>query len=629
MKPSWLTAQLRQRWNTPAARKAFENYLAWAQPGVPPERLENSFIDQTGFALRCSQGLGDPQIEDSSFFRPLFSWGLGVLESSSQEPKRDTTLHLHSDTVTMHDRKFLGEHYTPAKVVDYILKETLDDSTVRTLDPAVGCGAFLAGWFEYYRTEKESVPRSFMGYDVNPISLAICELIAGHFYGCHPNVRHLTCTLKLADALSAYGTVDPSLQTFDAVVGNPPYVRTHHIPGKQRDVYRTQYPGSAHGRFDLYMLFIELADRALKTGGNLGYIVPNQLLSVAAGKGVRSLLTERFTIRSLIDLGESRLFQAAVLPLIITAKRGSSTHLVPNAARFSGSFETLQRCTLHKDKHAWSLVDIGASRLIERLRCSTVPLRELCTISAGIKSTVDDVFCHSITESFVREHDLELEWVHPYLQAANIQRWQVCWTGKNAPKDTYVIYPHERKNGKISAVPLDRMPAIAKWLSRPENAAKLSKRMYVCQSKRQWYELWVPQCPELFAHPFKIITPDIAPCNAFALDQERRFCGGSAFMIVPHRQDEKWCKFLLGLLNSSILEFFHKSMATRSLYGGRSRYNAGTLGAYPIKLPSNTEVTDIADLVDRLLQCPTDSGAETQLNHCIEELYGVRIVKPE
>ena len=63
---------------------------------------------------------------------------------------------------------------------------------------------------------------------------------------------------------------------FDAVVGNPPYVRTERLDKKQISYFKRTY--SAEGQIDLYLLFIEKALRLLKEPAYFGYITPKFML---------------------------------------------------------------------------------------------------------------------------------------------------------------------------------------------------------------------------------------------------------------------------------------------------------------------------------------------------------------
>jgi type I restriction-modification system DNA methylase subunit len=63
---------------------------------------------------------------------------------------------------------------------------------------------------------------------------------------------------------------------FDAVIGNPPYVRLERLDKKQLEYFKQNY--SAEGQTDLYLLFIQKAMRLLNKQGHFGFITPKFLL---------------------------------------------------------------------------------------------------------------------------------------------------------------------------------------------------------------------------------------------------------------------------------------------------------------------------------------------------------------
>jgi adenine-specific DNA-methyltransferase len=64
---------------------------------------------------------------------------------------------------------------------------------------------------------------------------------------------------------------------FDAVVGNPPYIRVQVLQQTQPEAceyLQANYVSAAEGNFDIYVAFIERALRVIRPGGFVGYIVP-------------------------------------------------------------------------------------------------------------------------------------------------------------------------------------------------------------------------------------------------------------------------------------------------------------------------------------------------------------------
>jgi hypothetical protein len=78
---------------------------------------------------------------------------------------------------------------------------------------------------------------------------------------------------------------------FDAVIGNPPYVRQEHIRSL-KPVLRKAYR-AFDGVADLYVYFYELGLRLLRPGGRLSYVVTNKWLRAGYAEDARSSVDRR------------------------------------------------------------------------------------------------------------------------------------------------------------------------------------------------------------------------------------------------------------------------------------------------------------------------------------------------
>src|SRR5262249_15164270 len=125
---------------------------------------------------------------------------------------------------------------------------------------------------------------------------------------------------------------------FDVVLGNPPWVRLHHIaPGARRRLRardaavraaaweRGAEAARARARLaaqvDVAALFLERALHLLRPGGTLALLVPAKLWRSLAGGGVRRIVAGRAHVLALEDWTSSRhAFDAVVYPSMIVAR---------------------------------------------------------------------------------------------------------------------------------------------------------------------------------------------------------------------------------------------------------------------------------------------------------------------
>ncbi|MGH2904080.1 MAG: Eco57I restriction-modification methylase domain-containing protein [Solirubrobacteraceae bacterium] len=97
---------------------------------------------------------------------------------------------------------------------------------------------------------------------------------------------------------------------FDAVIGNPPYVRIQEL-GRDVAEYCRQHYDTATGAFDAYVPFIERGVSLLRPHGRLGFIVPNTFLKLDYGARLRARLAERRLVEEFVDFGDAQMFEAA------------------------------------------------------------------------------------------------------------------------------------------------------------------------------------------------------------------------------------------------------------------------------------------------------------------------------
>lgn len=211
---------------------------------------------------------------------------------------------------TAAQRKARGAFFTPPELCRYLVDWAVRKPTDHVLEPSCGEAAFLLAAAERLAVLGGDTA-ALHGIELHPPSAeAASQLLreAGH-----------VGRVRAAD----FFTVTPE-PVFDAVVGNPPYVRYQEFSGASRA--RARLAASRAG-VDLSGLasswapFTVHAALFLKAGGRLGLVLPAELLSTNYAAGVRRFLLRRFGRVRLLMFAE-RVFGPVLEEVVLLLAEG-------------------------------------------------------------------------------------------------------------------------------------------------------------------------------------------------------------------------------------------------------------------------------------------------------------------
>ncbi len=399
---------------------------------------------------------------------------------------------------------------------------------------------------------------------------------------------------EFAESMGALG--------FDAVIGNPPYIRMEafkELKAYLRDRYRVH-----DERSDLYVYFIEREHELLRDGGMFGMIVSNKFVRANYGNKLRRMLSEDATIHRIVDFAGLPVFKGATVRTIvlITSKELSATVAVysppPDLDTFmclSGGSLTVEAAIRPLEyqlppesfsETGWNLAEPKQTAVIEQLRTIGRPLLQVANgqICRGVVSGLTKAFVISAEQrnAIVQDNPDADEIIHPFLQGRFIRRYKI------EPSDQFLIYTHH-------GIDVRPFPAVVKHL-RP-----FKSRLEARATKQAWYELQQPQFAYrgMFEQP-KIVFPDIATGCRFAIDRDAHY-GANTVYFLP--LDDL---ALLGLLNSRIAHFYfaHVCAALEGPGEAYLRFFGQYLEGLPVALPDNSDPARarLASLVERMLE---------------------------
>jgi len=191
-------------------------------------------------------------------------------------------------TLTTRDKKVLGSHYTRFEDACKLVVELLsyvEGPITRVLEPSCGGGVFAAA---VYHALKE---RGMDGLDIINNVLVCVDLdkkAANITKKVLLDLEPLAIPIVIvADTLMDIGKIVDRYGEFDAVVGNPPYVRIHNIENSAKEIYRKKF-STFKDKADLSIAFMEAGFDCLSEGGAMGYIISDSFARNKSGQYIRS-----------------------------------------------------------------------------------------------------------------------------------------------------------------------------------------------------------------------------------------------------------------------------------------------------------------------------------------------------
>jgi Eco57I restriction-modification methylase/restriction endonuclease TaqI-like protein len=589
------------------------------------------------------------------------------------------------------DRKAGGVFYTPQYIVDFLVHNTvgklLDGKTpkeaadLKIVDPACGAGVFLLGayqhlldwhlaWYSMHCPRNAALRADSRGH----FRLALQErirILLDNVFGVDVDgqaveITRLSLLLKALDDESAESHGLPDLSGnikcgnslvgpdfgdpvhginafdwhvqfekvfqnggFDAVIGNPPFIRMETFK-TLKDYLKRNY--SCHDeRSDLYAYFIERGHRILKPGGRFGMIVSNKFVRANYGEPLRKFLGESSYVETIADFAGLPVFPGATVRTLAfislhgVKPRKTTYAPPPSIDRFAAirsgkltvqdnvdqtGYDVARLCGRQSE---WKFSPNGVNALLSKLQTGRRTLREYCQgpPCRGVVSGLTDAFVidEAARRSILRRNPEAREILKPFLNGRDVRRYRI------EPPGLYLIYT-------FHGVEIRRYPAVERHLKpfKPQ----LEKRA----TRQNWYELQQPQLrfARLMEEP-KIVFPDMATEPRFALDDSGHY-GSNTIYFLPKRD-----LFLLGLLNSRVSFFYfrQKCAGLESKTETYLRFFGQYLEGFPIAQADAAQRGNLISLIDSMLSLQTSAptadrridDTSCRIDRLVYDLYGL------
>lgn len=456
---------------------------------------------------------------------------------------------------------------------------------------------------------------------------------------------------------------------FDAVVGNPPYIRIQAMrewASEQVEYYARKYNAASKGNYDIYVVFVEKALSLLNRNGRLGFILPHKFFNAQYGEPLRDILAKGKHLSKVVHFGDQQVFKGATTYtcLMFLNKQDSEEFEFTKVSNLEDwrDQQTSEVSGLiiagRVTKSDWNFSIGKDAGLFEKLSRMTVKLGDVSHLFVGLQTDADDVY---IVEEIRQEnnkvlcsskytgnnHWFENDHLKPFLKGSvNIRRYYFSNVNKR------LIFPYVTSGGK--SILIDSKEYQQKhpltWSYLEECKPRLSARNKGNMGK-DWYGYVYKKNHTRFDSP-KLLVPSLATGSCFAADIEGQYYfvgsgggGGGGYGISLLADKEINYLYLLGVLNSRVLSEFLKSIST-TFQQGYYALNRQYIEQLPIRSINFSDPTDkrrhdkMVALVERMLALhkslasahnPQEAdrlkreveSTDKQIDDLVYELYGL------
>ncbi|MFH1526044.1 MAG: TaqI-like C-terminal specificity domain-containing protein, partial [Bacteroidota bacterium] len=378
---------------------------------------------------------------------------------------------------------------------------------------------------------------------------------------------------------------------FDVVIGNPPWVDLKGHPAELTSYYFEKYK-TTENRINLYAIFIERGLQLLNSKGKFGFIIPNSILYQSSYAKLRKLIIENWKIEKIVRLpddtfegakAETVIFimgnEARKAECIIYDRKDTISEITLNNAEKVNYINT-KNCLMNEFASLDIFTNDEVKALLEKIESNKTILQNKCDFTLGV-TPYDKYKGHTekqIKERVFHSKTKKDKTFKPVLQGADVSRYFVKWGKKE-----YLSY--------------------GDWLG----------------ASRQ----------QRFFREERILVRQIVSGNPLRIyagySAEELYNTQSIFNIVVKKDNDINIKYLLALLNSNLINFYHGNKyldLSKNLF---QKILIQNCKKFPVKLIDDKNKkekylhNDIVKFVDQLLHLNQEKS-ETKLQTKVSQI---------
>lgn len=405
---------------------------------------------------------------------------------------------------------------------------------------------------------------------------------------------------------------------FDAIVGNPPYIRVQnmvHYSPEEYQFYKSEYSDYLTAKaetLDKYYLFIERGLSLLNDNGVLGYIVPHKFMSIMSGKSLRKLITDGNHVKKLFHFGTNQVFEnrSTYTCILVLSKHSEPQFEISfiqdwNRFLYDRYAEMQTYPAQFISAQAWSFLPQDIVNHLEQINDSCTSLSDLAEIFVGVQTSADSIYIVNAAHednTFVYVHDPESDSDQEIKIEKAILRKSIydaqlrCYEKINA--NSYIIYPYKTVDGRTVLYSTQEMetsfPCAFSYLRHYRD--RLDRRNMPNRTDENWFAFGRSQSIGRFAAGEHLIWSVLSLGANYVYDDEMVvFTGGGNgpfYGLTLKSSTRESIFYIQAILNHWLMELLVKSKAStfRGDYYSHGKQFIATLPIRKIDFENPQEV---------------------------------------
>jgi len=443
---------------------------------------------------------------------------------------------------------------------------------------------------------------------------------------------------------------------FDAVIGNPPYIRIQVMrewAPVEVGWYGRHYEAASAGSYDIYVIFVEKGLSVLTEHGILGFILPTKFFSTDYGASLRKLISQKQALTEVVDFHHHQIFEGSTTYTCLLFLNGRPTkstlyvEAVPVSSNGPLKLSKSIRLQIPTGSDSpWLFQSQDEENLVEIIMSRARSLEELPTkISRGSSTGADDVFIFNVAGAHLVTKDGQNIVVEPEILRIPIYATDFSRFVFRPANTQRILFPYVvREDGyqlMEEKVLKTEFPKAYKYLQSRKNDLLIRKQF------RMWYSFSAPRNLEIHDKA-QMFVPLLADRGLFCFlpsgGQTRCLMASAGFSLTTKDTDLS-PKYVLGLLNSKLL-FWRLKSISNVFRGGWITCTKQYVKTLPIRTIDFSDPSDKAchdkmvSLVERMLALHKElakarteheqtalqrqiDATDRQIDRLVYELYGL------